>query len=615
MPSLPAARRFAPLATPERRILVVAAIAVLVLAVLAATNIGGQAVLWENGHWTVAALAAATVAWLGARHADPWAKPVRRWAAIALLFVAVGQAVWDVEVAVGADTVPSVADIAWLGAVIPIFLAFRATIGTSLRRTDRLAVYLDAGAVFWAIVGLFILQGADAAGETPLARLLLIAYPSVFFGAAAACLVSALANRVRPQLGGAWAILVGLLVFGASQTAWAADASTHPVNSGAPENVLMSVALLILGFGAATWTDSTDVSPRFERIAGAIRVALPLAALAVAVGLTVVSEVLVEGTRDIAVHVAVAAVVICIGLRQALLLRDRVRSFEELQRTQRGLIKALDEAELATIRERRANDEMRRVQDQLIQASRLTAVGELAAAVAHEVNNPLTGVLGYADLMLAEAPPDDPARENLEVIRAEAVRARTVIWALLDFARPRPPERRPVVLADLAHATVELTRTLEAGSGGVTFVERYEPMAPVELDEGAIQQVLLNLLSNARQAVGERGTVTISTRVDGSDALIEVTDDGVGMTEDVRRRMFEPFFSTRPMGAGRGLGLAVAMGLVESHAGAITASSAVGHGTTIAVRLPLTASVVRAVDVPAAAPTPELVASATGNGS
>lgn len=588
MPSTAVARAFAALATSQRRILAAAAAAVAVLAILAAAGVAGQAGLWENAHRTVASIAATVVAWLGARHADPRVKPVRRFAAIALACVAVGQIAWDVEVAVGSQAVASVADVAWLAAVVPIFLAFRATLATSLRRTDRAAVYLDAGAVFWAIVGLFILRSADVPTDDVVVQILSILYPSIFFGTAAACLVSALANRVRQDLSGAWAILVGLLLLGAFQANWAAGANPQPVTAGWPENAVISIALLILGFGAATWTDSADVSPRYERIAGAVRLALPLMALAVAVALTAVSENFVEGPRDVAVHAAVAAIVACIGLRQALLLRDRVRSVEELQRAQRGLLDALDEAELATARERRVNDELRRVQDQLIQASRLSAVGELAAAVAHEVNNPLTGVLGYADLLLAESPPDDPARGGLEVIRNEAVRARTVVWALLDFARPRPPERRPVDLVELAHETVELTRTLEGGN--VTFVEDYAPMPPVELDEGAIQQVLLNLLTNARQAVGERGTVTTSTRVDGPDAVIEVRDDGAGMTDEVRRRMFEPFFSTRPLGAGRGLGLAVALGLVESHRGSISARSVLGKGTTVEVRLPLTAT-------------------------
>jgi signal transduction histidine kinase len=124
-------------------------------------------------------------------------------------------------------------------------------------------------------------------------------------------------------------------------------------------------------------------------------------------------------------------------------------------------------------------------------------------------------------------------------------------------------------------------------SGEVVFEERYTEMAPVELDEGAIEQVLLNLLTNARQAVGERGRVAISTRVEGDDAVIDITDNGVGMTGEVRQRMFEPFYSTRPMGEGRGLGLAVARGLIDSHHGSITVESVPGRGTTVSVRLPL----------------------------
>ena len=269
---------------------------------------------------------------------------------------------------------------------------------------------------------------------------------------------------------------------------------------------------------------------------------------------------------------------------------------------------------VARLRDRIA--EIGRMQDQLIRASKLAAVGELAAGVAHEVNNPLTGVLGYADLLLAETAPDDPSREGLEVIRDEAVRARNVVRELLDFARPRTPERRPVDLVALVHSTAELSRHLEGSD--VAIVEHLEALPLVELDEGAIQQVLVNLIGNARQAVGARGTVTLSTGRDGDFAVVTITDDGIGMTPDVQRRMFEPFFTTRPMGKGRGLGLSVSLGLVESHEGTITAQSEPGRGTTVEVRLPFEASapeaaVSTAVAAPVLAPLAAMTRGATGD--
>jgi len=230
--------------------------------------------------------------------------------------------------------------------------------------------------------------------------------------------------------------------------------------------------------------------------------------------------------------------------------------------------------------------EMDRVQEHLIQASKLTAIGELAAAVAHEVNNPLTGVLGYSDLLLAEKPLDSPDRESLEIIRSEAIRARTIIRALMEFARPSTPERRSIDVNTLVRSTVDVLR-YHLINNGVTIVERYGELPMIDLDEDAIQQVILHLLNNAAQAMPESGTLTLATDRDGTDLVITVSDTGPGMPEQVRARIFEPFFTTRPAVSGHGLGLSVSLGLVRSHGGTITVASTPGLGTRVDVRLPM----------------------------
>ena len=198
--------------------------------------------------------------------------------------------------------------------------------------------------------------------------------------------------------------------------------------------------------------------------------------------------------------------------------------------------------------ELRAELEARAVdQRRLIQASRSAAIGELATAVAHEVNNPLTGVLGFTELLIDETKPTDPRRVDLETIRDEALRARAIVRALRDFASPRRPELKPTDLADVVHRTVDLIRyTTEAG--GVAIHEDLDSLPPILVDPQAIQQAVLNVLTNARQAIVGGGRLDIAVRAAGADCLVSITDDGVGMDAATADLAFDPFFSGREDG-------------------------------------------------------------------
>jgi signal transduction histidine kinase len=231
--------------------------------------------------------------------------------------------------------------------------------------------------------------------------------------------------------------------------------------------------------------------------------------------------------------------------------------------------------------------EVQRVQQQLVQASKLGAVGELAAIVAHEVNNPLTGILGFAELLLSELPPEDPRREEAEVIRTEAVRARTIIKALLEFARPRPPQMIPTNLNELARTTLDLQRS-RAEKARVQVIEDYADLPLLEVDADALKQVLLNLVNNSIQAMPQGGQLCVATSVEGDFVAFVVSDTGIGMDAETRSRIFTPFFSTRAGSAGgTGLGLSVSMRIVEGHHGTIDVDSEVGKGTVFTIRLPI----------------------------
>jgi len=235
--------------------------------------------------------------------------------------------------------------------------------------------------------------------------------------------------------------------------------------------------------------------------------------------------------------------------------------------------------------------EVQRVQEQLVQASKLGAVGELAAAVAHEVNNPLTGILGFAELLMAEIPEDDPRHGEAEVIRDEAVRSRTIIRALLEFARPRPPQRIPTSLDELTRTTLELVR-FRAAEAGVRIEAAYGDLPCLDIDADAFRQVMLNLFNNAVDAMPDGGELRVTTLVEAERVAVVIADAGVGMDDVTRQRIFTPFFSTRGgLGGGAGLGLSVSLQIVEGHGGTIEVESTPGHGSVFTIWLPRTSPV------------------------
>jgi len=238
---------------------------------------------------------------------------------------------------------------------------------------------------------------------------------------------------------------------------------------------------------------------------------------------------------------------------------------------------------------------LRDAQTQLVQADRLASVGRLAAGVAHEINNPLTGVLTYASFLLKRAEPGSATRDDLEVIVRETTRCREIVKNLLDYARPTPPHRAPVDLREVVGRSASLVAN--------QFTQRrvrLEVDAPVDLpqvsaDPNQIEQVIVNLLVNAADAIGaEGGTVRVRARP-GPDGFVElaVEDTGHGISPDDLPHVFEPFFTTKGS-HGTGLGLAVTWGIVEGHGGTIGVESEAGAGTRFTVRLP----VMTTTDVP-----------------
>jgi two-component system NtrC family sensor kinase len=223
-----------------------------------------------------------------------------------------------------------------------------------------------------------------------------------------------------------------------------------------------------------------------------------------------------------------------------------------------------------------------------MESDRLAAVGELVAGVAHEVNNPLSSISAFAQLLLRDGSLTQQQRESIEVIRAETMRASQVVKDLLAFARRSEPQRAPLDLNGVVSRTLRM-RQYQFSEASV----RVEPDLAADLpsvmgDARQLQQVCLNLLTNAVQAMtpGGGGVLRVRSYAAGGDVRFEVTDTGPGISAAARAHIFEPFFTTKKEGEGTGLGLSVSYGIVTAHGGAIEVADTGASGTTFRVSLP-----------------------------
>jgi two-component system NtrC family sensor kinase len=228
------------------------------------------------------------------------------------------------------------------------------------------------------------------------------------------------------------------------------------------------------------------------------------------------------------------------------------------------------------------------LQAKLLHAEKMAAVGQLVSGVAHEVNNPLTAILGFADLLMENPEVPESARTDLRVILEQAQRTKQIVQNLLSFARQMPPQRRPVQLNTIISRTVQL-RAYDLHSRGAEVVEQLDPNLPDAIgDAHQLQQVFLNILNNAYDAVRDTGRparIEIITTDLGNFVEVLFRDNGYGIS--FPERIFDPFFTTKEIGKGTGLGLSICYGIVREHGGEILChNNADGQGATFIVRLP-----------------------------
>lgn len=255
---------------------------------------------------------------------------------------------------------------------------------------------------------------------------------------------------------------------------------------------------------------------------------------------------------------------------------------------ERSLIDAVAR-EIALIIERtQIEEDKERLQEQLRHADRLATIGQLSAGVAHELNEPTSSILGFAQLILKDPSLSDQAKKDIGKIMRASLHAREVIKKLMLFARQMPAQKTQINMNQIVEEGLYFLESRCAKEGIKVERKLAAGLPDITADQAQMTQVLVNIVVNAIQAMPEGGCLSVRTSVSGKSVVLVVEDTGVGMDENVRRQIFQPFFTTKDVGKGTGLGLAVVYGIITSHCGTINVESKVGLGTKIEILLPYT---------------------------
>ncbi len=702
----------APAATdPAARAVFVPAVAIVLGIVALERFVHDRATLTllDNVHWTIAYAAAAALAWFGARRAPAGDRAARLWFALGIGAYAVGQVLWDVQVASGWNPFPGPSDAFFLllgpfcGVGVVQLLRARTT-----RAVQRTAA-LDAGGLGVAALALVLALYLPLQGHnTALRMAVLVAYPAGLIFAACVTLVMVPTLRLRRDRG--WMLLLAALVaHSALWMEWNARTLAGTLDDGSLFNAGFSFAALALGMGALWWRADTARQPAWERrYEGMLRL-LPLLLV-----LGASAAVLIAFTfphvpplaRTIIVWTSAAVITISL-LRQSILLRDRDRMLEaeslfrtlfasaqdaillmnatgflecnasaermygvsrdvlcrlgpldfspEVQPDGRSSLESAREKIDAALRgesqsfawlhhrrdgtpfwaevsldcvslphgrilqavvrdvtERHEAEATRRqLEERLRHAARLEAVGRLAGGVAHDFNNILTVIMGTTELALMRAK-DAPTAKDLGEIRRSAQRAAALTSQLLAFSRKQVIAPVPSDLNALVAGALEMLRRLIGEDVVLTF-RPGEGVGTVLVDNTQLEQVLVNLAVNARDAMPGGGGLHISTSVvevdpafcrahedarPGRFVCLEVRDTGPGIPADIIAHVFEPFYTTKEFGRGTGLGLSTVYGIVRQSDGFIVLDSEPGRGARFRIHFPELAA------TPSSAPAP-----------
>ena len=239
---------------------------------------------------------------------------------------------------------------------------------------------------------------------------------------------------------------------------------------------------------------------------------------------------------------------------------------------------------------KRRDEQLKEFTTQKIMASeRLALIGQLSANVAHELNNPLTGIVTYSHLILEQTDCDYPHKNSIEKIVGQATRCRDIIRGLLDFSRQRKPDKTFTNINTVMDQCLSFVENQALFLNIQINKDFQEDLPMIVIDPSQIERVIMNMIINAAESIDGNGELSLATRMDRSSDFIELefSDTGQGISEKNIDKIFDPFFTTKDVGHGTGLGLAISYGVVKAHKGTISVESAVGKGTTFIVRLPV----------------------------
>ena len=315
------------------------------------------------------------------------------------------------------------------------------------------------------------------------------------------------------------------------------------------------------------YADTPDEHVWVPRIALLALLSIPI--LATGMELSAPSHGPIFRFRLVATMIAIVMLGAMVFFKQYLLDRERSRLLAE---------------------SRRAYTDLQRLQAQLLQTEKLASIGQLVSGAAHEINNPLTAILGHSELLESDAGADETIRSHATKIKIQALRTKNLVSNLLKFARQSKPERKLVQLNTVAENALKL-RELDEFGKSIRFVRELQPDLPLTWGDAAqLTDVCLQLLGNAADALSDKGgTITLKTYGENGIVNLDVIDNGSGIAEP--NRVFDPFYTTKGPGKGPGLGLSVCYGIVADHKGEITAENMPGGGARFRVRLPMAQSV------------------------